>query len=353
MPFSSELVEESQKITALGVSKGCQPTISGVLNADPGYRGAQPQEKRAATTDSRLESARHVVVRLGVTFGVLIAMLFGTGYLAAHWMQRTKAGLQADIKEALLKLQLSQEALRYSSENSRITMQLFLVHQKEVLDQLVRRRGENSGRISAIILELESHGQSQRESGLLEAVKESRSSYVGSYQRALDLLLVKKKNDAAAGLMVQECTPALLRYHAAWDEFSSFQLEQISVRSAEEYAASRRMVLALIVFGGALAGTIAMVTTRKVALLMRSRVRVQEQLYKLNAELEQRVAGRTTELVRTEAQLRESLMELRVYKAISRPPISLWNCCSRVSPRTRPTGKPRASWSTFSPPEHF
>ncbi len=62
-----------------------------------------------------------------------------------------------------------------------------------------------------------------------------------------------------------------------------------------------------------LAGVIAIIATRQVARVVNSRIRMQQEVYKLNAKLEQRVTQRTQELQHTEEQLRGSLGELQLY----------------------------------------
>jgi diguanylate cyclase (GGDEF)-like protein len=62
-----------------------------------------------------------------------------------------------------------------------------------------------------------------------------------------------------------------------------------------------------------LAGGIALIATRRVARVVNSRIRTQQEVYRLNAELEQRVTQRTLALQRTENRLRGSLGELQEY----------------------------------------
>jgi diguanylate cyclase (GGDEF)-like protein len=130
------------------------------------------------------------------------------------------------------------------------------------------------------------------------------------------LQLAEKNRAAATEVMVQQTTPALFRYHAAWDEFLRFQKEQVklaSEQSKQDYAASQRTMLGFILIMGVLAGAVAVFATRKVAREMTSRTRMQRKVSELNTGLEQRVAQRTQELARSDQQLRGSLQELQEY----------------------------------------
>jgi diguanylate cyclase (GGDEF)-like protein len=262
------------------------------------------------------EDGRQLAAKLGVSFALLIIILLGTAYLTLHRMQQMNASARDTLNESLVELQLGQEALRYSSENSRITMQVFLVKRQEVIDELLARRAENSRKIATLVSALEPRCKPGEETRLLQTVKQTRESYIGSYQLALHLLLSEKKRDAAMELMVQQTTPALYRYHAAWDDFLRFQNEQVRVateQSEQHEAAAQRTMLTIILIVGFLAATIAIIATRWVARVVTSRIRMQRKVCELNTGLEQRVAQRTQELARADQQLRGSLQELQDY----------------------------------------
>jgi diguanylate cyclase (GGDEF)-like protein len=308
MPANPELDE-----SACSLGQDDAPTGSGLTNAaaDP-----LPVPQKLPQPGPSLLDGRQVGIKLGLSFGLLIAILLGTAYLALNRMQRMYADLDQTLGEAMLELQLAQDGLRYSSENSRITMQVFLVTQKDVVEQLLARRAENSRKISALLPALESRCGTEQEKRLLESVKETRSAYVDSYERALYLLLTEKNREAATEVMVQQTTPALFRYHAAWDEFARFQFDEVQKVSEQgrmHHVTTRRIMLGLDLMVALLAGGIAIISTRKVTRVMTSRIRVEEEVYKLNAELERRVTERTQELQHTEGQLRGSLGELREY----------------------------------------
>ena len=262
------------------------------------------------------KDSRQLSLGLGMSFALLIVILLGTAYLTLDRMQRMNASAEDTLNEGLLELQLGQEALRYSSENSRITMQIFLLQRPEEIGQLLPRRAENTRQISSLLAALQTHCQSDEEKRLLETVKQTRGPYVDSYLRALHLLLTEKDRPAATELMIQQTTPALFRYHAAWDVFLRFQKEQVrlaSEQSKQHNATGRRIMLLFILLMGVLAGAIAWLATRKVAREVRSRIRMQEKVCELNTGLEQRVAQRTQELARSDEQLRGSLEEMQEY----------------------------------------
>ncbi|MFZ0913998.1 MAG: diguanylate cyclase [Candidatus Korobacteraceae bacterium] len=263
-----------------------------------------------------IKDSRQLSAGLGMSFALLIVILLGTAYLTLHRMQRMNASAEETLNEGLLELQLGQEALRYSSENSRITMQIFLVQRQEEIDELLARRAENTRQISVLVAALEAHCDSGEGKRLLATVEQTRGPYIDSYLRALHLLLSEKNRVAATELMVQQTTPALYRYHAAWEDFLRFNNEQVRVaneQSKQRETTARRIVLAFILIMGVLAAAIAWLATRKVAREVTSRIRMQEKVSELNTDLERRVAQRTQELARSDEQLRHSLEEMQEY----------------------------------------
>ena len=120
-----------------------------------------------------------------------------------------------------------------------------------------------------------------------------------SYLRAIHLLVDKGKHDAAEAVMVNETLPALLKYHAAWNDFVEFQKneEDVAVKQAQvDYARARRLASLLIWLAVGLAIVIALYVTRETAREIAARISANNEVSKLNADLEERVLRRTSEL---------------------------------------------------------
>ncbi len=309
MPCAPKPGEPSKQGRSPALGQGDDSTSSGSTGL---VRNTSKEEQAPRP----LQDGRQVGFKLGLCFALLIAFLLGAAYLALNYMQHMYAVLDARLKESMLELQLSQDGLRYSSENIRIIMEVFLVDRPEVVDQLLVQREENSRKISALMPLLEALCQSDEEKRLMAAVKETRAAYMESYQQTLHLLVGEKKRDAAQEVMVEQTIPALVRYHAAWEDFLRFQFDEvkdISEEGRKHHVTTRHVMLVLDLLVAILAAGIAFVATHNVERVVNSRIRVQREVYKLNAELEKRVAQRTQELQDTEDQLRASLGELRGY----------------------------------------
>ncbi|MGC2324559.1 MAG: MCP four helix bundle domain-containing protein, partial [Terriglobales bacterium] len=148
----------------------------------------------------RLSGGRQIALKLGASFAFLIAILIGIGYLGLSRMNQINANFNEVLGRQWTTLQLSREALAHSNRNSRITMEIFLLRDKRVIDRLLKSRAENTQKISELVTKLESQCGSPEQKRLLEAVGEARTPYVASYQRALHLLVDEGKEDAARAM---------------------------------------------------------------------------------------------------------------------------------------------------------
>jgi PAS domain S-box-containing protein len=213
---------------------------------------------------------------LGLAFSILAALLIAVGDMGLRRMDHINADLQNMMGRQSAKLRLSLEAVTYSNRNSRITMQIFLLNNREQISSLLVARAENTKRISSLVADLESRCESEEEKRLLAAIEDARSPYIDSYQRALHLLVNERKRDVAAAVMVQQTAPALLKYHAAWDKFVGFQgdrLELAAQQSRAHYAAARRLALLIIVVAVVVPCTIALLIIRRMVREITTRLR--------------------------------------------------------------------------------
>jgi len=240
-----------------------------------------------------------VGLKLGMAFAVLIAILMGVGQLGIRRMRVINETLNDITGKQSAKLELAQRALMISNTNSRIAMEIVLVENRALVGRLLAVRSENSKEISRLLEEIESRCGSEKEKQLLSAVKRAREPYVGSYLQAIRLLVDEERRDEAEAVVVNETLPALIKYHAAWDEFVEFQEDQVSAavkQSQVDYDSARRLSYLLIILAAAGALVIAVWTTWRTTREIAVRSDAQKEVIKLNASLEERVFQRTLEL---------------------------------------------------------
>jgi methyl-accepting chemotaxis protein len=241
---------------------------------------------------------KHIGLRLGVAFAVLIVILLGIARLGfrMHEIDKTLGDITG---RQSANLDLARRALMLSNINSRIAMEIVLVENRALVDTLLATRSENSKEITRLVEESERRCESEKETKLLDAVKETRKPYVDSYLRAIHLLVDEGKHDEAEVVMVNEALPALLKYHAAWDEFVEFQKNEVDagVKQAQlNYAKTRRLGSLLVGLAVLVAILIAIFATRETAREIAARIAAKNEVSSLNATLEARVMQRTRDL---------------------------------------------------------
>src|SRR5947209_16622622 len=106
---------------------------------------------------------QNIGVKLGAVFGFLIVVLVGVGWLGLSRMGQIDEEMERKVNERCAKVQLSRQALNYSNLNNRITMEIFLLQEKDEIDPLLAQRAENSEKISDLIGKLEGGLQSDEE----------------------------------------------------------------------------------------------------------------------------------------------------------------------------------------------
>jgi len=257
---------------------------------------------------------KHIGLRLGIAFAVLISILVGIGELGLHRMKEVNDTLRDITGRRINNVRLVREAMTLSNRNSRITMELFLLQDRAQIGMLLAERSENTEKINGLVAEIQGRCELEKEKRLLAAVEEARKPYVESYLRALHLLVDEGKHESAVAVMVNETLPALFNYHAAWDDFVAFQKAQLDMaakQSEVDYAKSRRLLFLLIALAVAIALAIALFATRETAREIAARIDAQNEVTKLNSALEARVMQRTRELNDANKRLANDVEELR------------------------------------------
>jgi diguanylate cyclase (GGDEF)-like protein len=253
-------------------------------------------------------------LKLGVAFGVLIAIVIGVGFLGLVRMSHMNADTQEVTDVRWAKVKLAFEALHYSELNNRLTMEVFLLEDQQQIARLLEQRTGNSDRISAILEQIQPQVSGDEERASLDKVAATRKPYIASYLNALDLLITQDKPKEARNLMVNVVLANLLAYHNAWEEFVAYEGRQMDAGGDAveiRYWSARRQVAVLIAIAVLLAGLIASIVTRRLTIETANRQRAERDLRKAREVLEVRVRERTAQLQRAHEQLQESSVDLQ------------------------------------------
>ena len=242
---------------------------------------------------------RRVTLKLIAAFVLLIGILLGIGWLGLSRMALMNANVQEISDRRWQAVQLSREALQFSSLNSRLTMQIFLLDDRQEIEPLLEQRAANTQKISELLKQIETGLESDTERKLVANVWAVRNPYVESYKKALRLLLEENQPAAGREMMAKVVTPNLVAYHRAWEDFVHFQgrrMDEAGDAAEKYYGAARRMVLLLLGLALGLACAVAVFVTRGTTNEIRNRLHAERELREAHETLEQRVVQRTAEL---------------------------------------------------------
>ena len=256
---------------------------------------------------------KSIGLTLAGSFAILVCALLAMGWMGLNRMNRINADLEELVSKRWAKIQLCHQALDYSNLNNRITMEVFMLENRDEIETLLRNRAENTAKISNLVSRIQNLGvEPGKEKALLEAITTARAPYIASYLRALGLLLDQRHYAQARSVMTQQTLPLLFRYHDAWNAFVEFQGEQMDKAARERqalYVEAHGLIVTLILLAAGLCAAIGFYVTRAMLKEIARREKAEEQIGSLNAGLEQKVVQRTQELALANQELEKEIVE--------------------------------------------
>jgi methyl-accepting chemotaxis protein len=204
--------------------------------------------------------------RLGVLFGSMLLVLSVLGALELNWLGQLNAKTTAELLTRFNTTKLTNDTIANSTDNARITMQLFETKNPEVERKLNAENEAIHQEISVAVAEIEKSLSSRQEREMFDIVTKNRDTYTAARARAKDLLTANKRDQAMAALM-DEVMPDLAAYRASWIKFIDLQSDAVqrSIKeSADAYSRARRLALLVFIVTLLLAATSALVITRTI-----------------------------------------------------------------------------------------
>jgi methyl-accepting chemotaxis protein len=201
--------------------------------------------------------------RLGILFGAMLVWLIVLGGLGLGWLGRLNDRTTEELQHRARIIRLTYNTIGNSTDNARLTMQLFETTDFETEKKLNAQNDAISHLIGEEVKEIEQSLSSPEERDLFAIVSERRDAYV-SARKAAKALLLDKKHDQAMDALFNQVLPALTIYRATWIQFIDLQdkAEQKIIKdSAAAYSLGRRLGLILLFItlivaaGGAIAVT--------------------------------------------------------------------------------------------------
>jgi methyl-accepting chemotaxis protein len=215
-----------------------------------------------------------VGTKLGVLFGSFLFVLIVMGALGLNWLGRLNANTTAELQNRFNITKLTNNTIANSSDNARITMQLFETKDAEAERKLNEQNDAISKQISVEVAEIEKSMTTQQERDLFQVVTQNRGAYVAARNKAKGLLAQKKK-DEAMDVLMGEVIPALTVYRASWVKFIELQSDAVqrSIKdSVDAYGRARRAALMIFIVTLLLAASGAYFVTRSITRPIRQAV---------------------------------------------------------------------------------
>ena len=260
--------------------------------------------------------SKRIILTLGVPFSLLVLILMAIGWLALQRMEHENRVADSIFNTQWEQQQLAEQAVRYSSLNNRIAMEVFLLDDPEEIKTRIIQREQNTVTISALLAQIEKLGLDPgEEQELFQRIVSTRAPFLASYQNAVDLDFNEHRAKDAKALIAHDTLPKLVTYHDAWLAFTDLQVRQvvdaIALRRAN-YSRTRRLFVFQVALATFFAAALAVFATRKMTTEIELREFAEDELKNVNSGLEQRVLQRTLALENLTRDLRVEVLERKL-----------------------------------------
>jgi len=218
--------------------------------------------------------------RLGVLFGAVLLWLIAVGGFGLNWLGRMNARTTRTLQDRFDVAKLSNDTVAHSTDNARITFQLFETTDPEQEKKLNAENDAISHQIGEDVKRIEKSLSTSKEREQFEIVAQNRLVYVSARAKAKKLLLDKKR-DEAFNVLAQEVVPALATYRASWIKFIDMQSEEVQraiKESSDSYAWGLRVAVILLVLTLIFAAGGALTVTRSITVPIREVVKHAESI---------------------------------------------------------------------------
>jgi methyl-accepting chemotaxis protein len=186
--------------------------------------------------------------RLGILFGAILTWLIVLGGVGLVWLGRLNDRTTESLQNRARIIRLTYNTIGNSTDNARLTMQLFETTDLEQEKKLNAQNDAISHQIGEEVKEIQNSLSTPEERDLFAVVSQRRDAYVNA-RKAAKALLLDKKHDQAMAALFNEVIPALTVYRATWIQFIDLQdrAEQKIIKdSAAAYSLGRRLGLILL-----------------------------------------------------------------------------------------------------------
>jgi two-component system cell cycle sensor histidine kinase/response regulator CckA len=251
-------------------------------------------------------------LKLEITFGCLVALLVGVGWLGLSRIGQINSSVNEILNQGVVKLQLVDQALYDANSNFRMVTTLILMkhRSRKDLDAYALKREQNRDQIALIKKQVSQLSNTPEETELVENINQAGALSSKSVYDVVNLLRQPGKENEAQVFMAEATVPLLSRYRNSWNAFIHYQEAQIAgarAKSEANYIAARNLSVWLLLAAITLAIAIAAIAIRQMSLDIKNREESKAAIHRLNEDLEKKVAERTADLARTVEALQDEV----------------------------------------------
>jgi methyl-accepting chemotaxis protein len=202
--------------------------------------------------------------RIAAGFTLIIAFITVGGWLGLNRLGNANQTLDEIVNSRYAVLRLTRDTLERSTDNARITMQMFVVTDPRLLERVNEENKQNTAVITSSMEEIEKLLLSEQDRDAFAEVKRLRGPYLDGRAQARSLLASGDRDGAikAANTLV---IPRLAEYRAAWDRFAAAKeqgLHDAVAASQETYLNTRIAILGLMLLA-LVASVVTTITVRR------------------------------------------------------------------------------------------
>ena len=219
-------------------------------------------------------------VRLAVSYGVLCALIVAVGAFGLTQISALNDEVTEITGDRWEKVQMGTQGLGLAGQQAAAVNELFLSTDAAEIQSTLARIDAIRAKATEIISRREAALRADRGREVFRQLDSFRARYWEAFQRARQLLLTGKREEALA-LSKREVGPALRELEAQWMIVGAYEGERMAtVRGAAEdrNRTARVLVAWVIVLALAFTFAIAMYVTRSITTPVRSSLRVAERI---------------------------------------------------------------------------
>jgi methyl-accepting chemotaxis protein len=206
-------------------------------------------------------------VRLGVTFAVFVIVIAAVGWLGLDRLSQVNQSLEVLAGAKWHGAALATDGMELASEQASLCAELFLQSDKAQVENILASMDEVARKGDALQEKVDTLvAGCERGRTIFEQVKLQRVTYKEAFHRA-KLLLKDGKREDAQQIALREVIPNLKLLQARWQDLVQHQgdhFTEASKAAADEYAATRKLILAVIGFAILFAVVVSFAVTQSI-----------------------------------------------------------------------------------------